>query len=717
MSTENILLRSVRSLNGVGDARCAALRRAGIETVGDLLAVYPRGYQNRGAVKTLAEIREEIGSGSSLPFSCILTVSSQPRVSLIRKNLNILKFRAFDETGSAEVAFFNGKFLKPVFGVGSTFRFYGRFTLSDSSLQLRSPVYEKTGDGAALPGIVPVYPLTGKLTQKIMSSLVSQALGLISGRVPDYLTDGEMARYGLAGRVKALTLLHRPERPSDIEEAKKRLVFDELAVLFWLMRRKRERELKRNASVIRPVGESEISGLFSFPLTGAQKRAVGDILRDMSGGYLMNRILTGDVGSGKTAVAESAAYAAVKSGFPAVVMAPTDLLARQHYESFSSLFSPLGISCGLISASVPGAERRDICERFRDRARPDHIDILIGTHALLSDGTDISNAGLAVIDEQHRFGVNQRAALLDKAPEAHSLVMSATPIPRTMTLAAYGSLDISRLDEMPEGRVPVQSFIVNGSYRERLNGFIRKNTAEGHQVYVVCPSIEEDRAEDSEELTDIPLTDRAAEAAAPKKSTSETFTYLQSVFPDLRIGCVHGKMKAEEREAVMESFYSGGTDILVSTTVIEVGVNVPNASLMIVENAEQFGLAQLHQLRGRVGRGSAQSYFIMVAGTDAPSSVDRLKKIKSTSDGFEIAEADLEMRGPGDFFRERGIIRQHGTPGLELAASCADPELIGAASSFVAELFHKDPQLSSPEREALRIRVSDAEERNSRTTN
>ncbi|MBQ7599262.1 MAG: ATP-dependent DNA helicase RecG [Clostridia bacterium] len=713
MGSGNAFQTSVRSLKGVGEARCRSLLQMGISTVGDLLSVYPRGYQNRGNTKKLTEIREEVRNGSAFPFSCLLTVSSQPRLSIIRKNLNILKFRAFDETGSVEVVFFNGKFLKPVFNTGASFRFYGRFSLSGSSFQLQSPVYERVEDGSELPGIVPVYPLSGKLTQKVMFDLTSRALDMVSGETDDYLTGEDLEEYSLISFRQALFSLHRPGSLTDIEAAKKRLVFDELAVIFWLMRRKKEIEQRGNASPVRPAEMSDICSLFSFRLTGAQERALSDILRDMSGEHLMNRILTGDVGSGKTAVAEGAVYAAVRSGYSAVIMAPTEMLARQHFESFTSVFGPRGIGCGFISSSVPKAERRETINGFRSGS----LKILIGTHALLSENSPISEAGLAVIDEQHRFGVSQRAALLDKAPSAHSLVMSATPIPRTLTLASYGSLDISRLDEMPEGRLPVQSFIVDESYRKRLNGFIRKNVDEGHQVYVVCPSIEETAENEAEDLADIFLTGTEPEEKIPKRSTAETFSYLKSVFPDLSVGCVHGKMKPEEREPVMESFYRGDTDILVSTTVIEVGVNVPNASLMIVENAEQFGLAQLHQLRGRVGRGSAQSYFIMISGTKSQKSLERLQRIKSTNDGFEIAEYDLETRGPGDFFRENGIIRQHGTPGLELAASCADPSVIGKASSFVSKLASEDPELNSPERKILKNKVTAAEDLNSRTTN
>lgn len=434
----------------------------------------------------------------------------------------------------------------------------------------------------------------------------------------------------------------------------------------------------------------------------------------------MNRILTGDVGSGKTAVAEAAAYAAVKNGYRVALMVPTEILAMQHYDSFSAIFGKLGISCACLTGSTPKRERDKILRGITNSGH-ERIDIVIGTHALISDVVEIDDLGLAIIDEQHRFGVNQRAALFDKAKNVHSLVMSATPIPRTLTLAAYGSIDVSRIDELPAGRQKIDTFIVNEGYRERLNGFIKKQADEGHQTYVVCPAVEESEKKQDDienaatfELFDVDVT---IDTSVPLKAATAHADYLADELPGLNVGFVHGKLKSAEKERVMNEFAAGNVDVLVSTTVIEVGVNVPNATLMIVENAERFGLSQLHQLRGRVGRGEAKSYFILVSDTKDPSAMDRLRAIKSTTDGFEIAEYDLQMRGPGDFFGEGGTIRQHGQMSLQLAATCRDTSLIERASFYANRTLKNDPHLKSEANRKISEKLIRLEKKSEKTLN
>ncbi len=706
--TEDNLTKSVSVLRGVGESRRSALEKIGITTVGDILRHYPRAYQNRGDTKTLAEIKEKLRDGEDGPFSALLTVACEPSTAMPRRGMYITKVKLFDETGAAEAVYFNQQYLRDVMHTGAEFRFFGKFTLVKSRLQISSPIYEPYVDGRELPGIVPVYPLTSGVTQKLMSSLASEALKMCGSELEEYMPQEILSELCLPTYSYTIKNIHFPESVESIGSAKKRLVFDELYFMFLSLAINGEKSRRKNTKKMIDTDITQFELMLPFEMTGAQKRSVSEILSDMSGEYLMNRILTGDVGSGKTAVAEAAAYATVKNGYRVAVMVPTEILASQHYEHFSAIFSGLGINCALMTGSTKKSERTRILAALTDSPPPhERIDIVIGTHSLISDGVLIDRLGLAVIDEQHRFGVMQRAALFEKADDLHCLVMSATPIPRTLTLAAYGSISVSRIDELPAGRQMIDTFIVNEGYRERLNGFIEKQVAEGHQVYVVCPAVEEQASDDPEEISNINLVESFGDMSIPLKSAVAHAKYLAEALPSLRVGLVHGKQKNRERDPVMSKFVAGELDVLVSTTVIEVGVNVPNATLMIVENAERFGLSQLHQLRGRVGRGSAKSYMVLVSDTKSPEALSRLRAVRETADGFRIAEYDLELRGPGDFIGGSGTIRQHGEMGLRLAGSCRDTWLIERAAFHARETVGADPELSTEQNRAILSRLSE----------
>lgn len=714
--------RSVSTLRGVGETRLAALGKLGIHTLGDLVSFYPRAYQNRGDITSVEcvkeKLREKRGEKYTGPYSLLLTVASEPNVKMIRRGMVIMKVRAFDETGSVILTYFNRQYLKNVMHTGAVFRVFGKVSADGGNVVMQSPVTEAYVEGGKLCDIVPVYPLSAGLTQKFISGIIEQAMKAGAGNVGEFVPSDALSELSLPTAAYTLKNIHRPESTEAIANARRRLEFDELYLMFFSLAMRSEKLGKKNTL---PVSDSDITPFLSsvpFELTSAQKRCVGEILGDMSGDKLMNRILTGDVGSGKTVVAAAAVYAAVKNGYRAAVMAPTEILAAQHAEEFSRLLAPLGINCALLTGSTK-KKARDMILRGIRNGGDNRVDVVVGTQALISDGVEFESLGLAVIDEQHRFGVGQRAALFEKAESVHCLVMSATPIPRTMTLAILKSIDVSTIDELPRGRQKTDTFIVNEGYRERLNAFIAKQAAEGHQTYVVCPAVEEntsEKEEDAEESADIPLVidsfyselEEECSASGEKiklKSAEGMTEYLKDALPELRIGMVHGKMKSAEKDSVMSDFVAGKLDVLVSTTVIEVGVNVPNATLMIVENAERFGLSQLHQLRGRVGRGSAKSYFILVSETTSQTAQARLRAIKSTTDGYKIAEYDLEQRGPGDFFNESGLIRQSGQTSFTLAASCTDKTLIDRAAAYAHRTVESDPNFSKVENRNALLRL------------
>ena len=681
---------SIKKLYGVGEARSKAYGKLGISTVADLLCHYPRGYENRGDVRLLSD------AAQCDKCAVLLTVATQPTLARLKNRMTLVKFKAYDESGFCEITFFNQEYLKNAFPVGSEFRFYGRVQLGKKNYSMASPAFEPYRDDAELPPLVPVYPLTEGLSQKQISKDMRSALTLasVSDEAEDFLPSEIRERYSLCMRSYAQRQIHAPDSFSSLAKARKRLIFDELLVFALGISMSSTRTDRHRALPCLDTDISALEALLPYKLTAAQQRTIADIRADMSGEVAMNRMVVGDVGCGKTVCAAAAIYIAVKNGRQAALMAPTEILATQHFADLSGMLGLLGIRCELLVGSMTAAGKKKVHAAVANG----EIDVLIGTQALISDGVSFANAGLVVADEQHRFGVNQRAVLAEKNEHSHMLVMSATPIPRSLALAVYGNLDVSRIDELPPGRQRVDTFCVDEAYRERLNGFISKQIEDGGQVYIVCPAVEE-REDDEADLlmSDIDGEGRINDAP-PLKSAVGYSEELKKVFPQYSVAFLHGKMKGKEKDAIMKDFSEGNINILVSTTVIEVGVNVPRACLMIVENADRFGLSQLHQLRGRVGRGNRKSYCVLVSESInvEGKAKDRLYTMKSCYDGFAIAEKDLMMRGPGDFLRGNGdeTVRQSGGVKFRLAELCDDAELLKNAFDEAKLLLADSPDLS-----------------------
>lgn len=701
------LTSPVTDINGIGKTRAEALARVGIRTASDLLWFFPRAYQDRGDVR---EIAMEQCDGYAHSF--VLTVATQPRNARLKNRMTLTKFRAADEKSSTEVVFFNQPYLATFFKVGEEYRFYGKLQRAKSNYVLSSPAYEPLGGEVPPPDLVPVYRMTEGLTRKALEKAVHTAIDALLPSLADPLPAEIRERRKLCTLAYAINHIHRPKDKDALRRAARRLVFDEvffrlLAVAVCSGSRPRDGGIRFS-----DFDTERFLSCQPFKLTGAQERVIDAICRDLGkNGTVppMNRIVVGDVGSGKTVCAQAAMYLAAKNGYRSMLMAPTEILARQHFADTEPMMKKLGYRTALLCGSMKPREKAQVLRGLISDDPAEKIDMVIGTHALISDGVKCDRLGLIVTDEQHRFGVSQRAALSDRGDESpHILVMSATPIPRTLSLALYGDLDVSRIDEMPPGRQKVDTFAVNESYRDRLNAFIRKNVEEGGQVYIVCPSVEE-REEELEdeggkELEGILF---AEESQPPLKAAVQYAEELKNgVFSDIPLAFLHGRMKSAEKDAVMLAFARGEIKILVSTTVIEVGVNVPNASLMIVENAERFGLSQLHQLRGRVGRGARKSYCVLVSDSESENAKKRLAIMKKTCDGYEIAETDLEMRGPGDFFAGVGQkLRQHGDTGLRLAASWQDTETFTEADEEARLMKSVDPALEKEEHSRLRKAV------------
>lgn len=704
----SVMMSPVSLIRGVGDSREKALLKLGIQTVGDLLYHFPRAYQNRGDVVTL---RDAVDSGADAPHSFILTVACEPTVKMIRRGMTLVKFKAFDESASCEITYFNQTYLRDMFFTGAEIRFWGKAQKDGKTIKIYSPVCEPVGD-VKLMDIVPVYPLASGLTQKFMSKCIAEALRLTSKERIDPIPGKILKKEGLCTLEYALKNVHFPESADAMHNALKRLCFEEMFTVSVAISMTKSKKQKSGAPNIQCENLNAFTSLLPYSLTSAQERSVHEILSDMNSSVPMNRILTGDVGSGKTVVCEIAAYAAVKSGYQVAVMAPTEILATQHYNDFRDIFKRLGIRVNLLTGSSMAAKKRDIIASLSGNSG-ERTDIVIGTHALLSDNVVFQRLGLVITDEQHRFGVMQRAALAEKSKSVHTLVMSATPIPRTLSLVIYGELAVSRLDEMPKGRQKVDTFVVNESYRARLDGFIKKQVSEGHQVYVICPTVEENTGSqidestetNAEEMSDMELSFNDSESKPPLKSAVNYAAELIEKLPELKIACVHGKMKAHEKEKTMSDFAAGKIDVLVSTTVIEVGVNVPNATLVIVENAERFGLSQLHQIRGRVGRGNAKSYCVLVSDSNSENAKRRLDVMRSSNDGYKIAEEDLLLRGPGDFLSSDGEFRQSGGIRLKLAGKCSDPSVLVSAVEDAHEIIANDPSLDDEDNYLMKERV------------
>ena len=667
------LTTDIRTIKGIGEARAKALGKLGITNLRELISWFPRKYDDRRQAKRIADLVP----GEA---ACVAAmIASPPTVSHIRKGMTLVKVRAVDDSGTLDVTFFNQTWLKEQLQVGETYIFYGKAEGNLLRKTMASPIVEQEGKGEFTGRIVPVYPLTAGVSQLILSRSVRQGLDECRDILPDVLPNEVRQAHHLCRIGYAYENIHFPADEHALDLARRRLAFEELFLFSIGLQRLRQR---RETVSVPPCKAVDMEGFYSalpFTLTGAQKRCVEEAIADMRSGAPMNRLCQGDVGSGKTMVAAACVYFAVKNGRQAALMAPTEILAQQHYNGLAPLMEQLGIRCALLTGSTKAATKRSTSAQLSTG----EIDFAIGTHALITGSVEFADLGLVVTDEQHRFGVAQRSALAAKGQHPHTLVMSATPIPRTLALILYGDLDVSVIDQLPPGRRPIETYSVPGSYHPRVYNFIRKLVAEGRQAYIVCPMVDE-----NDETPD----ERKAVTEYAKKLQAE-------VFPDLKVAFVHGKMKPKEKDAVMTAFANRETDILVSTTVIEVGVDVPNAALMIVENAERFGLSQLHQLRGRVGRGQHQSYCILISDNRNEETRARLKVMTQTADGFKIAEEDLRLRGPGDFFG----VRQHGLPGLRIADIGCDTKLLREAQEAAESLLAADPDLARHPATAERI--------------
>ncbi len=665
------LFSPVTDLRGVGPARAAALQRLGIFTLYDLLAYFPRDYEDRTNPVEIAQLQPGV------PACFEALVVSQPVLRRIGKGRDVTNLTVADETGKLTLHYFNQPYIKTQLHYGQSYYFYG--TLLEHGMQMANPAFEESGrPGTVTNRLLPVYPLTAGLSNRTLCACIRQAFSA-AGALPELLPETVREQYGLCGVTEAYTSVHAPESWDALQRARKRLVFEEFFIFSAGLAVLRASRTELHTIPYDTACMDAFFRALPFRLTGAQSGAIDQILRDLSSGHVMNRLVQGDVGSGKTMVAAAACFCAVKNGKQAAFMAPTEILAEQHEKTLSALLGPLGVHVLLLTGAKTPAQKR----AAREKIASGESQLIVGTHALISTGVEFHALGLVVADEQHRFGVAQRTRLTEKGDAPHLLVMSATPIPRTLALIAYGDLDVSVIAELPPGRRPVETFLVSEALRERLNGFIRKQCAGGHQVYVVCPAVE-----DGEENT-------------MKSAEGWAQTLRDETFPELRVGLVHGRMKSAEKDAALSAFRAGDYDILVATTVVEVGVDVPNATLMVIENAERFGLSQLHQLRGRVGRGSAQSYCVLVSGTKNEETKKRLQALCKTTDGFKIAEQDLALRGPGDFFGSR----QHGLPLLKVASLQMDLETLRDAQQAAAAVIQTADSLNAPELAPLKARV------------
>ena len=664
----------VTKLKGVGPKKAEQLANLNIHTIEDLLFHYPRGYEDRTQLKTIAQLQVDE------PACFKAMVCSSPRTAHIRKGLDISKVTVADHTAKLNLTFFNQKFTAERLQYGKEYYFYGAVSGDFIGYNMTSPAVEDAdAPGVLTRRILPLYPLTAGLSNGTLTKTIAQALE-VCGPPEEILPQAMLEEYRILPANQAYRAIHEPKSLEEVAQAKRRLVFEEFFVFsagLALMR------AKRTLNAAKPYQNLDLSQFLAalpFSPTGAQRRAMEDVAKDLGAGHTMNRLVQGDVGSGKTIVAAAAAFLAARNGRQTAFIVPTEILAEQHMVSLHSLLSPLGIQVGLLT----GGQTAKVKRETRQAIAEGKIDLVIGTHALLSGATEFARLGLVITDEQHRFGVQQRAQLSEKGQNPHILVMSATPIPRTLALLLYGDLDVSVIDELPPGREPIDTFLISESIRGRANGFIRKEVAAGHQCYIVCPAVEE------------------SETLSIKSAETWAETLRQTIFPDLRVALLHGQMKSQDKEAVMDAFSRHQYDILVATTVIEVGVDVPNATLMVIEDADRFGLSQLHQLRGRVGRGKAKSYCILFSSNQNSETRQRLKAFCKTNDGFQIAQEDLKLRGPGDFFGTR----QHGLPAFRMANLAEDMTTLQQAQQAAAAWIEHQGTEDSPQAEALRERIA-----------
>ena len=673
-SDNNIKLSdNVTAISGIGPKKAELLKKMNIHTVEDLLYLFPRKYEDRRHAVTIIEA----------PFNQDVLLETRVVTKQISGNpygkKRLLRVLAEDNTGSVELLFFNGKYLADYFKPGQALTLFGNITLNNGRRQMVHPEFHTTGDKDDVRGLFPVYPLTDGLYQGQMRSM-QLAVRETAKEIKEWLPEYIVKENNLCSPAYAIENIHFPQAERPVLESRYRLIFEELLTLqsglFYI---KRGRESSgQGISVGKGVSLKPFLEVLPFNLTEGQERTIKQIECDLESSRAMNRLIQGDVGSGKTAVAELAMYKTVRGGFQAAMMAPTELLAKQHAATLKKHFEPLGINVRLLSGNTKARERSEILEDLETG----DVNILVGTHAVIRPDVRFANLGLVITDEQHRFGVNQRTLLAQKGENPNILVMTVTPIPRTLAVILYGDLDISVIDTLPAGRKPVRTFLRYGDSRKKIYDFVENQIKEGRQAYVVAPLIEESEAIDC-------------------KSAGEIYEELCKSYPNLRIGLVHGAMKQQEKDFVMEAFASGGIDILVSTVVIEVGIDVGNATVMVIENCERFGLAQLHQLRGRVGRSGHQSYCILVCGSDSETAKKRNKIMCSTEDGFVIAEEDLKLRGPGEIFGTR----QHGLPELNITDLVKNADMLEKVKNVARDLIDRDSELELPEHTELKKRV------------
>ncbi len=658
---------SIKYLKGVGEKRAAMLAKLGIFTLWDLLTFYPRTYEDWSKITSIkdAPMNETV---------CIRAIVGAPcREARIRKGMTLYKTEITDGEMLLDITFFNNPYSAKKLEMGKEYLFFGKITGKGYFRSMNSPEFIET-DGSG--GIRPIYPQTAGMNSRAIEKLIKSAFHYAE-KPADPIPESIRNDYCLMGLYDALQNIHFPQSEDLLSEARRRLIFEELFLLELGLLRMKTKARQSTALRMEKDYTNEFSALIPFELTGAQKRAISEAANDMLQGVPMNRLIQGDVGSGKTAVCAALIYNCIRNGYQSALMAPTEVLAMQHYKTLAKFFENTDITIALLTGSTPAAEKRKI----KAALKSGETKLVIGTHALIQKDVEFYNLALAVTDEQHRFGVNQRNSLHSKGNNPHTLVMSATPIPRTLALIIYGDLDLSILDEMPKGRQKTETYLVTPDIRERAYGYVKKHLCQGRQGYIVCSLVEEG---ETTELT----------------AANELFKELSDgFFKGFKLGLLHGKMKAAEKKAVMDSFSSGEIQLLVATTVIEVGIDVPNAVIMVIENAERFGLSQLHQLRGRIGRGSEKSTCILISEAEE---TERLNVLASTTDGFKIADEDLKLRGPGDFFGSR----QHGLPEMKIANMMTDGEAIKETREAAEKLLKNNPALSGEEFGMLRKAVN-----------
>lgn len=663
---QQILERSVVYVKGVGPKRAELFEKVGVSTVYDLLQYCPRDYIDLSAP---CEIKNAQGED---PLVIRARVVKKMPPARIRKGLTVCKAVFTDDTDDITVTLYNQEYLFASLKEGEDYILYGKVTGNMVRREMNSPMVFS----AASPDLIlPVYPLTEGLSQNIIRKAVRGALDLVLGEVEDIMPRYVRDSCRMCSLACAWENIHFPKSLYGAHEARRRLIFDELLIHSLAIAYQRQNEDSDSNYIMQAQPLEEFTSALPFTLTKTQLRSLTDCTVAMRGAHRMNRLIQGDVGCGKTVVAAGAAWFVYKNGYQSCVMAPTEILAAQHYKTFKSLLEPLGVRVALLTGSLTPKNKR----LLKEQIAAGEFDFIVGTHALFSESTHFSNLALVITDEQHRFGVEQRAALSAKGRNPHRLVMSATPIPRTLALILYGDLDISVINELPAGRKPISTYAVTGKMRERAFGFVKKQLEMGRQGYVVCPMIDESESD----LNDV---------------TSYSQKLAQGAFADYKVGLLHGRMSAAEKEEVMNGFKRGEIDLLVATTVVEVGVDVPNATVMVIENADRFGLSQLHQLRGRVGRGEWESFCILITDNTSPECVQRMKIISKTSDGFKIAEEDLKLRGPGDFFGTH----QHGLPAFKLADLTRDMQLLQTAQQMSKSIIESDPQLKRADHRIMR---------------